>query len=78
MYFTDKSTKLPKELNITENTSLAFSSQNPHNFTLGCTVQYGGPRECGVIKWIGTFPYDKRTVYAGLIVVCKLIKIVLN
>ena len=60
----------PKELNNAENASSAFTSQNPHKFTLGYKVRYGGPEECGVIKWIGTFPHDKKTVYAGLIVVC--------
>ena len=68
VYFPDKPTKPPIEVNTTENTWL-ISSQNPHKFTVGCTVKYGKHGKYGVIKWIGNFPDDQKTAYAGLITV---------
>lgn len=55
----------------TQNTivSSSYLFQNPHNFEVGCLVQYEEPAKHGVIKWIGTFPDDQKLVYAGLEVV---------
>ena len=67
--FTDESSPKP---NLTANTGVTFtesSLQNPYNFTLGCTVQYGKPVKYGVIKWIGKFPNNRKTMYAGLVLV---------
>ena len=60
------------ESNATENTSFNFnkpSLQNPYNLTIGCKVQYGMPVKYGVIKWIGQFSDDYKTVIAGLVMV---------
>ena len=68
--------KPPTELNTTKSTSFGFSvssHQNPYNLTVGCVVQYGRPPKYGVIEWIGSFPEDKKTVYAGLIMVRNFI-----
>ena len=67
--FIDESSTKP---NVTDTTSFPVtesSLQNPYNFTLGCTVQYGKPIKYGVIKWIGKLPKDQKTVYAGLVLV---------
>ena len=67
--FTDESSPKP---NLTKNTGVTFSEsslQNPYNFTLGCTVQCGKPVNYGVIKWIGKFPNNRKTLYAGLVLV---------
>lgn len=59
----------PTKSNAATNTFTECSLQNPHNFTVGCTVQYGKPTKYGVIKWIGKFPDNKKTIYAGLVMV---------
>ena len=73
MFLADKSSaKLPTELNTTKNTSFEFSAsslQNPYSLTVGCVVQYGRPPKYGVIEWIGNFPNDLKTLYAGLVMV---------
>ena len=70
------SAKLPTELNTTKSTRFSVSSlQNPYNLTVGSMVQYGRPPKYGVIEWIGSFPEDKKTVYAGLIMVRNFINI---
>ena len=66
--FVEKSTKPPAELNATKSTS-PCPFHNPYNLTVGCLVQYGSPAKYGVIKWMGYFPDNQKTVYAGLIMV---------
>ena len=64
--FAENSTIKPMESNATNFTFSETSLQNPYNLTEGCMVQYGRPANYGVIKWIGTFPDDHKTIYAGL------------
>ena len=69
MFIADKPSVKPAKSNAAKNMFRECSLQNPHNFTVGCTVQYGKPAKYGVIKWIGNFPNDKKTIYAGLVMV---------
>ena len=38
---------------------------NPYNLEVGSVIQYGGPEQCGVIKWLGKLP-DQEEIYAGV------------
>ena len=70
--FPENSPIKPMESNASESYNFTCSEtslQNPHNLTEGCMVQYGRPANYGVIKWIGTFPNDHKTIYAGLVMV---------